>query len=94
MTDETDGTGQHLYAVTLGCPICDEVVQVVEATDVPVMLDMDVPLSGYPHCPLCGVHLPTLGEEWDLHSEHEIEAVEPTQGRSVDSETTGRNLDT
>lgn len=74
-------TDHYLYAVTLDCPNCDGVVQVVEATDGPVALDMDVPLSDYPNCPKCGVHLPSIGEEWDVRSEHEIDAVEPTQER-------------
>lgn len=80
----TVGTEHYLYAVTLGCPNCDEVTQVVEVKDEPVALDMAVPLSGYPHCPKCGVHLPSVGAEWDVRAEHEIEAVEPTQERDRD----------
>lgn len=75
------GTDYYLYAITLGCPSCDEVVQVVEVMEEPISIDMEVPLSGYPHCPFCGVHLPTIGEEWDVRSEHEIQAVSPTQER-------------
>jgi hypothetical protein len=89
MTDggRDNGTDHYLYAVTLGCPNCDDVIQVVEATDSPVALDMDVPLSGYSHCPMCGIHLPSIGKEWDVRSEHEIETVTPTQERSVDTAT-------
>jgi len=83
----SDGTDHYLYAVTLGCPNCDKVTQVVEVKDEPVALDMDVPLSGYPNCPKCGIHLPSIGEEWDVRAEHEIEAVEPSQERSVDAGT-------
>lgn len=88
MTDgsgvSSDGTEYCLYALTLGCPNCDDAFQVVEVTDDPVPIDMDVPLSGYPHCPKCGVHLPSIGEEWDVRSEHEIETVLPTQERDRD----------
>lgn len=71
-------TDEYLYSITLGCPNCDETTRVVESRDEPVALDTDVPLSGYPYCPRCGIHLPTIGVEWDLRAEHEIETVEPT----------------
>lgn len=71
----------HLYAVSVGCPNCDEVTKFVEVTDAPVALDRDVPVDGKTHCPQCGVHLPSIGQEWDLQAEHEIEAVTPSQER-------------
>lgn len=74
-----DGTDHYLYAVSAACPNCEQVTQFVEATDEPVALDRDVSLGGKTHCPECGIHLPSVGEEWDLQAEHEIEAVEPTQ---------------
>lgn len=74
------GEDYHLYVVTLECPNCENVLQTLEVSDEPVAVDMDVPLSGYPHCPNCGVHLPSIGEEWDLQAEHEVEVVEEVSG--------------
>lgn len=74
---DAERTGYILYAITVACPICDEVTQFVKTAEEPVPLDRDVPFS-VPHCPECGVHLRSVGEEWDLQAEHEIEAVAPT----------------
>lgn len=71
-----------LYCVSAECPNCRQVTQFVEETEAPVALDMDVGVSKT-HCPECGVHLPSIGEEWFINAEHEIEVVEPTQEREV-----------
>lgn len=71
------GTGTHLgndhylYAVTVGCPNCEDVTQFVEVRDAPIPLDRD-PSVEATHCPHCGIHLPSVGAEWDLRAEHEI----------------------
>lgn len=75
------GTTHYLYCISAECPNCREVTQFVETTDAAVALDMDVPLTGKTHCPECGVHLASIGEEWFVNAEHEIEAVTPTQER-------------
>jgi len=67
--------------VSVECPVCQQVTQFVEVTENPVALDMDVPLEGKSHCPNCGVNLHSIGKEWDLRDEHEIETVNPTQER-------------
>jgi len=72
-------TDYHLYAVSVACPVCDEVTQFVETTEAPVALDQDVPLRGKDHCPSCGVDLAAVDGEWDLRSEHEIEIVLPAE---------------
>lgn len=85
-TPPTEASTDHtLYAVTVGCPSCDGVTQFVVVTETPIALDMDVPLRGKTHCPECGVHLPSIGAEWDRRAEHEIEAVESTQEDSHDA---------
>jgi len=74
-------TDYHLYAVSVACPVCDEVTQFVETTSDPVALDQDVPLSNASHCPACGVDFQAAGAEWDLRDEHEIETVLPAEER-------------
>lgn len=69
-----------LYLIRAECPNCESVVKHVRETDAPVALDQDVPIAAN-YCEACGIHLRSIGAEWDVVEEHEIERVAPTQER-------------
>ena len=70
------------YLIHAACPSCGEVARLVEKRPEPVNLMQDVTITT-DYCPYCGHHVGTDIEnpEWDVHEDHEIEAVIPTQER-------------
>jgi len=64
------------YLINAACPHCGEVAELVEETDSPVALDREIPITTR-WCPECGDQVELGG--WDLHEEHEIARVTPSQ---------------
>jgi len=62
-----------LYLIVAECPNCGEKVRHAEETESPVPLMQDVPISAS-----CCSHCGGLVHEWDVHEDHEIERVTPS----------------
>lgn len=73
--DVLGGEDTYRYIVEAECPQCGELVEHGRSFDDPIPLDMEILLS--PYCPQCGKEVP----DWDVHEEHEVERVTPTQER-------------
>lgn len=64
------------YILSAACPHCGEIADHVEETESPVALDREIPITTR-WCPECGDQV-GIGQ-WDLHEEHEIARVTPSQ---------------
>jgi endogenous inhibitor of DNA gyrase (YacG/DUF329 family) len=64
------------YILSAACPHCGEIADLVEETESPVALDREIPITTR-WCPECGDQV-GIGQ-WDLHEEHEIARVTPSQ---------------